>query len=157
MSTPTHHPITNALVARIREAPLYDDLTGIYQGYAPEKASYPFAVYNLVAAPYDYLFDDDDVTLIAFVDVSVFSRNPVEAENLDAAIAAWLSDQPLSVEGQSTLLCRRVATIPPDTDQDDEGHKVYQWGGTYEIQTNAPMLPGALGVSTTSGLSLTAQ
>lgn len=157
MSTPTHHPITNAVVRRIRAAPLYDGLTGIYQGYAPEKASYPFAVYNLVASPYDYLFDDDQVTLIAFVDVSVFSRDPVEAENLDAAISAWLSDQSLPIDGQSTLLCRRVATIPPDADQDDEGHKVYQWGGTYEIQTNAPMLPGALTVTGTGGISLTAQ
>lgn len=157
MSTPTHHPITNAVVRRIRAAPLYDDLTGIYQGYAPEKANYPFAVFNLIAAPYDWYWDDDQVTLIAFVDVSVFSRDPVEAENLDAAIAGWLSDQPLPVDGQSTLLCRRVTTIPPDMDQDDEGRKVYQWGGTYEIQTNAPMTPGGLGLSAESVLGQTAQ
>lgn len=138
----THHPITNALVTRLRAAgrpAALDALVGIYQGIAPEKTEYPFAVYTLVAGAYDYLFGTD-TTLIALVDVSVFSRDPVQAEDLDAAITGWLSDQPFPVNGQSTLLCRRTATIPTAPDVDDEGKVVFQWGGTYEIQTDAPPL-----------------
>ena len=140
--TQTHHPITNAIVARLRlggRPAAMDALTGIYQGVAPEKAEYPFAVYNFAAGAYEYLFGTD-TTLIALVDISVFSRNPVDAEDIDAAIAGWLSDQPLPVTGQTTLLCRRVATIPASPDVDDEGKTVFQWGGTYEVQTDAPPL-----------------
>lgn len=142
--TQTHHPITNALVARLRDAgrPVaLNALTAIHQGFAPEKAVYPFVTYNLAAGPYDYVEFGNDPTLIALVDISVFSRNPVEAEDLDAAIAGWVSDQPLTVANQTTLLCRRVATIPSQPETDDEGKKVYQWGGTYQIETDAPQLP----------------
>jgi hypothetical protein len=133
----THHNITNAIVARYRAVgrPVaLEALTSFYQGVAPEKAVYPFATYNLVTGAYDYLFGAD-VTLIALVDISVFSRSSVEAENLDAVLAGWISDQPLSVQDQSTLLCRRVATIPASPDVDDEGKIIYQWGGTYEVHT----------------------
>jgi hypothetical protein len=138
--TQTHHPITNALVSRLRDPSrpsALNVLTAIYQGFAPEKATYPFATYNLAAGAYDYLFGSD-TTLVALIDVFVFSRSPVEAEDLDAAIAGWLSDQPLTVTGQTTLLCRRVATPPVMPDVDVEGKTIYQWGGTYEVQTDAP-------------------
>lgn len=138
--TQTHHPITNAVVTRIRAGSFYSQLTGIYQGFAPEKAKYPFATYSLAAGAYDYLFGTD-TTLIAIVDVTVFSKDPVEAEDLDRAIAGWLSDQPFPVEGQTTLLCRRIGTVPTAPDVDDEGNIVYAWGGTYEIQTDAPPTP----------------
>jgi len=137
MTTATHHPITNALVARLRDSgrpAALDALTGIYQGVAPEKADYPFLTYGLAAGAYDYLFGTD-TTLIGLVDVTVYSRNPVDAEDIDAAVAGWISDQPLSVTGQATLLCRRVATIPTSPDVDDEGKIVYSWGGTYEVHT----------------------
>ena len=139
MTTPTHAPITTAWVRRLRENPqLVADLKGgIHEGFAPEKAPYPFLVYNLVFAPYD--FDWTNVTLIAGIDCSVFSRNSVEADNLDAAIAAWMSDQPLTVEGQRTLSVRRNATLPTPPDVDDEGKKVYQAGGSYEIWTDTPL------------------
>lgn len=140
--TQTHHPITNALVARLRDTgrpAALNALNGIHQGVAPEKTEYPFVVYNLAAAAYDRLFGDD-TSLIALVDITVFSRNPVEAEDLDAAIAGWISDQSLTVAGQSTLLCRRMATIPTSPDFDDEGHKVFSWGGTYQVETDAPPL-----------------
>ncbi|HEX5016519.1 MAG TPA: hypothetical protein VFX15_02910 [Actinomycetes bacterium] len=140
--TQTHHPITNAVVARIRAVgrpAALEALKGIYQGVAPEKTEYPFVVYNLAAAPYDYLFGDD-TTLIAMIDLTVYSRKSIEAEDLDAALAGWLSDQSLPVTGQTTLLCRRVATIPTSPDVDDEGNVIYSWGGTYEVQTDAPPL-----------------
>lgn len=138
MTTQTHAPVKRAFVARVRangtiKAAL---IGGIHEGFAPEKASYPFLVWNLVAAPYEYNWGD--VTLISQIDAFVFSRNPVEANNLDADLAAHLSDQALSVEGQTTLLCRRMATVPTPPDVDDEGEKVYQVGGTYEIWTDAP-------------------
>ncbi len=82
----------------------------------------------------------NDTTLIALVDVTVYSRDPVVAEDLDEAIAGWLSDQPLPVDDQTTLLCRRVATIPTSPDVDDEGKVVFANGGTYHIETNAPPL-----------------
>jgi hypothetical protein len=140
--TQTHHPITNAFVARIRATgrpPALDALTGIFQGVAPEKTEYPFCTYTLVAGAYDFTFDDSP-TLIALIDATVFSRNPVQAEDLDAAISGWISDQPMPVDGQSTLLCRRVATIPTSPDVDDEGKPIFAWGGTYEVHTDAPPL-----------------
>ncbi len=141
MSTPTHDPIRHALVARVRSnVDLYGRLVGgIHEGFAPEKAKYPFAVYNLVSAPYDY--DWTSVTLDALIDLFVFSRDSVEADNLDAELAAWLGDQPLAVEGQTTLLCRRVATVPMPPDEDAEHFKVYQRGGTYHVETDVRTEP----------------
>jgi hypothetical protein len=137
MTTPTHDPILQAWVQRVRaNSSLYAALKGgIHEGFAPEKLTYPFAVFNLVAGPYDY--DWSGVTLVAMIDCFVFSRDGVEAGNLDAALAAWVSDQPFPVTGQSTLLCRRVATVPMPPDMDTENKKVYQRGGTYEIWTAA--------------------
>ena len=126
--TQTHHPLTNALVAKLRDPArpvALNDLTAVHQGAAPGKAVYPFVVYNIAVGAYDYLFGND-TTLIAMVDVSVFSRSSVQAEDLDAAIAGWLSDQSLTVDGQTTLLCRRVASIPAAPDFDDEGTKGFQ-------------------------------
>ena len=134
VDTPTHSPIQQAFVARIRAIPAYDTLTGIYEGFAPEKATYPFATWNQSAGPYDYNWGD--VTLGALIDVFVFSRSKVEADNLDQAIAAQVSDKDLTVAGQRTLICRRVATVPMPPDVDAEGEKVYQIGGTYLIETD---------------------
>lgn len=135
VDTPTHSQIEQAFVARIRaKAEINDPIAGIYEGFAPEKADYPFLVYNLVSAPYDYGWGD--VTLLAQIDLFAFSRNKVQADNLDQAIAAWVSDKDLSVNGQRTLICRRMATVPMPPDIDAEGKKVYQVGGTYLIETD---------------------
>lgn len=134
--TPTHSQIEQAFVARIRaNSSIRADLTGgIHEGFAPEKASYPFLVWNLVAGPYDYGWGD--VTLGSLIDAFVFSRSKVQADNLDQAIAAWVSDKDFPVTGQRTLICRRVATVPMPPDVDAEGEKVYQVGGTYLIETD---------------------
>lgn len=138
MPTPTHGPIKAAFVARIRANPaIKAALSGVHEGFAPEKTSYPFLTYNLVSGPYDY--DWGSVLLVALIDAFVFSRNPVEADNLDKDLTAWLSDQPLVVEGQDTLTVRRVASIPMPPDIDDEGKKVYQVGGTYEVWTDTKL------------------
>lgn len=137
MTTPTHDPIERAWRSRLEQLPEWDLLKGgLHEGFAPEKTPYPFAIWNLVFAPYDYDFDGAArVLLIAGIDCSVFSRNPVEAKALDAAIAAWMGDMPLPVEGQRDLLCRRTATLPTPPDLDDDAKKVYQRGGSYEIWT----------------------
>ncbi len=152
LPTPTHAPITTAFVRRVRaNASLYDRLIGgIHEGFAPEKFKYPFVVYNLVFGPYDYNWGD--VTLIAGIDAFVFSRNSVEADNLDAELAAWVSDQPLPVEGQETLYCRRVATVPTSPDVDDENEKVYQVGGSYEIWTDVKLTAQVYQVGTSDVL-----
>jgi hypothetical protein len=152
LPTPTHGPILQALVRRIRaNDELYGRLIGgIHQGFAPEKFKYPIAVYNFVFGPYDYQWGS--LTLIAGIDLFVFSRNSVEADNLDTALAGWLSDQPLPVEGQTTLYCRRVATVPSPPDVDDEGEKVYQSGGTYEIWTDAPIVAQVFAVGASDTL-----
>jgi hypothetical protein len=136
VDTPTHSPITQAFVARLRASSSIRTALkgGIHEGYAPEKAKYPFLVWNLVAGPYDYGWGD--VTLLAQVDAFVFSRNKVEADNLDQAVTAWVSDKAFSVTGQRTLICRRMATVPMPPDDDAEGMKVYQVGGTYLIETD---------------------
>jgi hypothetical protein len=52
-----------------------------------------------------------------------------------------MSDHPLPVDGQRDLLCRRQATLPTPPDIDNEGKKVYQAGGSYEIWTDVPLTP----------------
>lgn len=136
VDTPTHSQIVQAFVARIRaNGSIRTALTGgIHEGFAPEKASYPFLTYNTPSAPYDYNWGD--VTLGLLVDAFVFSRSKVEADNLDQAIAAWVSDKDLPVTGQRTLICRRTVSLPMPPDVDAEGEKVYQVGGTYLIETD---------------------
>jgi hypothetical protein len=135
VDTPTHSQIKQAFVARLRaSSSINGALTGIHEGFAPEKAEYPFATYQLVAAPYDYNWGD--VTLIALIDLFVFSRSQVVADNLDQAITAWVSDKSFPVTGQRPLICRREATAPMPPDIDAEGEKVYQIGGTYHIETD---------------------
>ena len=136
VDTPTHSQIKQAFVARIRANPaIRTALTGkIHEGFAPEKAPYPFVTYQLVSAPYDYGWGD--VTLMALIDCFVFSRSQVEADDLDQAITAWVSDKDFPVDGQTPLICRREATVPMPPDMDGEGEKVYQVGGTYHIETD---------------------
>jgi hypothetical protein len=150
VTTPTHAPIKWAFVERVRASSAYATLTGVHEGFAPEKKPYPFLVYNLVAGPYEYNWGDE--TLIAMIDATVFSRNSVQADNLDAELTAALSDQPFPVEGQTSLLCRRMATIPNPPDIDNEGEKVYGAGGTYEIWTVAnPSVSASAGSASGTG------
>lgn len=133
----TSAAIRRAVVQEVRAAPVYDSLKGIFNGYAPEKTEYPFTVYNQVAAPYE---DDwSNRMIIAAFDVFVFSRNEVEANSLDQSLADVLDGAQLTVEDQSALICRRVNDIPVSPDLDEEGKKVYQVGGTYEVWTDQPL------------------
>ena len=113
--------------------PLQTAVTGFYEGFAPGNKAYPIVVYNLVFAPYDFAWGS--VTIRTAFDVSAFHPNPVDANNIDALVSTVLHNAELSVSGQSTLLCRRVADLS-NQDVDEEGKKVYQIGGTYEIWTH---------------------
>jgi hypothetical protein len=71
-------------------------------------------------------------------DVFVWAENSVDANNVDALAAAALHDASLSVAGQSTLICRRTSDIS-SVDVDEEGKRIYQVGGTYEVWTDQPL------------------
>lgn len=149
MTLTTSAPIKQAFVATLRANnalrtesttdPKYRALSGFYEGLAPRKTAYPFEVYNLVAAPYDY--DWTGLMIMTAIDAFTFSDNSVEANNLDALVFNTLQDVDLmsilipGVTEQTTLICRRVADISSD-DVDEEGKKVYQVGGTYLIWTD---------------------
>jgi Protein of unknown function (DUF3168) len=109
----------------------------LHEGFAPEKTVYPFITYQrFPTVPREYTWGS--VMMLARYDVDVFSPNSVEANNLDALVAAVLDEAELSVAGQSTLICRRVADLSSQ-DTDDEGRKIYMVGGTYEVWTDQPL------------------
>lgn len=136
MTMTTISPIKQALVSTIRaNSTLMSQVSGIYEGFAPSKVAYPFVVYNMAYAPYDFAWDS--VMIVSGFDITIWAENSVVANTLDALVVSTLHDTELSVTGQSTLLCRRVGEIS-FSDMDDEGKKVYQIGGTYEVWTNQP-------------------
>jgi len=107
---------------------------GIHEGFAPEKVKYPFMVYGLVAAPYGSLWGSR--VIVALVDMLAFAENGVDASNVDQLILDAFDGAQFSVDGQTTLICRRIADIPGGPDVDSEGKKIYQIGGSYEIWTD---------------------
>jgi len=129
-------PVKRAIVQKLRSSPSLTAAIagGIHEGVAPRKIRYPFIVYQLVAAPYSY--DWGAVMLQTLFDVSVFAENPVDANNIDALIADALNEAVLSVEGQTELLCRRVADLPTGPDIDARGKRIYQVGGSYSVWTD---------------------
>lgn len=139
MAMTTVAPVKRAIVQKLRATPALTSAIagGIHEGIAPRRVRYPFVVYQLVAAPYRY--DWTGVMLQTLIDVSVFAENPVEANNLDALIAGALNEAALNVDGQSSLLCRRVADLPTGPDIDSEGKRIYQVGGSYSVWTDQPL------------------
>jgi len=134
--TTTSTAIKRGVVRHARsDVPLKTAIVGgIHEGFAPEKVRYPFMVYNLVAAPYAGLWGSR--LIVALVDLMVFAENGVDASNVDQLILNAFDGTQLSVDGQTTLICRRVADIPGGPDTDSEGKKIYQIGGSYEIWTD---------------------
>lgn len=108
----------------------------IHEGFAPVGTTRPWLTYQVVYAPIEYLWGSA-VTEIG-IQVFVFAENSVDAHNIDALVLATLHDAELTVTGQSTLICRRVSStsLPGE---DDEGKKIYQVGGTYEIWVDQPL------------------
>lgn len=136
MATTSAAPVKRAIVQALRASPSLTTAIagGIHEGIAPRKVRYPFIVYQLVAAP--YVYDWGNTMIQALFDVSVFAENPVDANNIDALIADALNEAVLSVDGQTNLLCRRIADLPTGPDIDSEGKRIYQIGGSYSVWTD---------------------
>lgn len=132
-------PVKRAVVQALRASPsLVSAIAGgIHEGIAPRKIRYPFIVYQLVSAP--YVYDWTGMIIPATFDVSVYAENPVDANNIDALIAGALNEAALNVDGQTSLLCRRVADLPTGPDIDSEGKRIYQVGGSYSVWTTQPL------------------
>ena len=130
-------PVKRAFVARIRaNATVRDALAGgIHEGFAPTKADYPFLTYDMIYAPIRRHWGSQ--MYIVGIDTRIFAENPVDANNVDLLVLNELDDAALVIDGQSTLLCHRVADFS-SPDVDEEGRKVYMVGGPYEIWTDQP-------------------
>jgi hypothetical protein len=108
---------------------------GIHEGFAPMKASYPFLTYQMIYAPIRRQWGSQQY--LAGFDIRVFHGQSVDANNIDALVLTALDDAALSIDGQSTLLCHRVADLSAQ-DVDEEGRKIYMVGGSYEIWSDQP-------------------
>lgn len=148
MAQSTTMPIKRAIVRLTRSnGPLASALIGgIHQRVAPRRVSYPFMVYSEVSAPWIHDMGDANGAIHreihALYDISFFSENPVEAENLDL-LAATLFSSPTSDDAlqaflpeQTVLICRRSSNMPTGPDRDAVGKRIVQIGGTYEIWTD---------------------
>lgn len=137
MTLSSSAPIERAVVATLRaNATLKAALPGgMHEAFAPDKAPYPLLTYQTVYAPYDFIWGS--TMIYAGIDVNVWAKSSVDAKNIDALVLQTLHDASLSVDGQTTLICRRVADLR-NYDVDDEGRKIYAVGGTYEITTDQP-------------------
>lgn len=128
-------PIKQALVQYLRaNVTLKEAIRGIHEGQAPRGSKRPFLTYHVAYSPYSFLWGS--LVLKTGFDIFVIADNGVEAGNIDALVLTTLHDATLSVNGQTTLICRRVAdvVIPPYVDE--EGKRIHQVGGTYEVWTD---------------------
>lgn len=130
-------PTRQAFVQRLRsDLVLKAEIPGdIHEGFAPVGTLRPFLVYDVVYAPIFYQWGE--ATTEIGIQVFAFAENSVVAHNIDALVLANLHDAELATE-QSTLICRRVSSRTL-TGRDDEGKKIYQVGGTYEIWVDQPL------------------
>lgn len=128
-------PISRAIVQLLKSnTDLKSALTGgIHEDIAPEGSAYPFLTYRL---HYGTLVPNwGDMDIRAGYNIYVWSRDQVEARNLDQLVHETLWDGQLSVPGQSVLYCRRALDLS-SADVDGQGQKVYSVGGLYKIMTN---------------------
>lgn len=129
-------PVKRAIVRTMRaSAPLVAAIVGgINEGMAPRKVRYPFIVYQLVSSVREHQFDGQQIKSVW--DISIYAENPVDANNVDALVQTALNDQDIAVDGQTTMLCRRVADLPTGPDIDSEGRRIWQAGGSYSVWTD---------------------
>lgn len=127
--------ISRALVQALKaNATLKAGLAGgIHEGLAPEATAYPFLTYQLHYSTINSGWGWTEVK--AGYDIFVWSRDQVEARNLDQLVHETLWDAQLTVTGQSLLYCRRTTDMSL-VDVDRQGLKLYQVGGLYKIYTN---------------------
>ncbi len=145
-------PTRQALVQRLRSDPALQAVVpgDVHEGFAPPKTRRPWLTYQVVYSPIDYLWGSA-ITEIG-IQVCVFAENSVDAHNIDALVLANLHDAELQVSGQSTLICRRMSSMSL-AHEDEEGKKIYQVGGTYEIWIDQP-LPHTESGSFTAGAEI---
>lgn len=144
MAATTVWPLLQAVVQKLRaDTALQAVLTGgEHEGVAITGTPYPLLTYQLGYAPRDrYL---DSVMSRVGIYVHIHSRNQVEARNLDQLVMDVLDNGSYDFtltehgsSGQYTLRSARVLDLSND-DTDDEGLKVYQVGGLYEIWIDQP-------------------
>lgn len=130
--------ISRAIVQALKaNSALKAGLTGgIHEGLAPDATSYPFLTYQL---HYGSLVGGwGNLDIRAGYDIYVWSRDQVEARNLDQLVHETLWDAQLNVGTQTVLYCRRSLDMS-STDVDGQGQKIYQVGGLYTILTNQPL------------------
>jgi len=135
MARGTVAPIARAIVQALRaNTALKTALNGgIHEGVAPLGSEYPWLTYGLHYGPQERAWGS--TVLTPGWDIFVFGRDQVEARNLDQLVMEALDDAALTVDGQSTLFCRRILDMS-SADVDEEGLKVYQVGGVFETWTN---------------------
>ena len=128
-------PIKQAFVQFLRaDLTLRAAVTGIHEGQAPRGAKMPFLTYHIAWAPYEYMWGS--TMLRVGIDVFVVAENGVDAGNIDALVLTRLHDAGLTVTGQTTLICRRVADVVVPPYVNEEGKRIHQVGGTYEVWTD---------------------
>jgi len=95
----------------------------------------PFLTYHIAWAPYTYTWDEGALQKVG-IDIFAVAENGVDAGNIDALVLTRLHNAGLSVTGQTTLICRRVADVVVPPYVSEEGKRIHQVGGTYEIWTD---------------------
>ncbi len=107
----------------------------IHEAIAVEGTPYPHLIYQFVYSPYTYTWGS--VMIRAGVDVWIYSRDQVEAHNLDQLVIEALEDVVLDLggSGQVSLYSHRTADLS-SAFLDGQGTKVYQVGGTFELWTD---------------------
>lgn len=144
---PTTAPLKNGIVRLVRSS---SDLRtalvgGIHERLAPRRTKYPFMEFSEVSAPFFYSSGGRLLEIHAMFDITVFSLNKVEAQNLDLLLARLFGSANADVDldalvvGQHVILCHRIGNTPTGPDRDDEGRRIVQFGGTYEIWSTQPI------------------
>lgn len=141
----TAWPLLQAVVQTLRADTALQAVIvgGEHEGVAAPGTKYPFLTYQLGPSPRDNYVDS--IQLRALIYVMVHDRDQVRARNTDALVMDALQDVKFNFaatehgsSGQDTLVCQRILDVP-DTDTDDEGQKVYQYGGVYEVWIDQPL------------------
>lgn len=139
---PTSGPVKQALVAKLRanSAIRTAAVGGIHEGKnASPTIRYPYIVFSLAYGPYERAWGS--ALFIPGFDIVVRGTDPVGVSNLDALITSELDDSTLEVTGLSTLTVSRVGELPLPPNENAEGRKVFQNGGTYEVWLDKDRTP----------------
>jgi hypothetical protein len=106
-----------------------------HEAIAPEGTAFPFIVYQFVYSPRSFYWGGQIIR--SGVDVWVYSTDQVEAHNLDQLVIDAVDSAVLDLggSGQTSLYSRRVADLS-SAYISEQGTKVYQVGGTFDLWTD---------------------